>query len=131
MRKSLPGLSFPIGPAPMADGVNFCLFSKHAEQVELLLFKDVEVLKPTHVIPLLPQVNKTYHYWHVLIPGIKAGQLYGYRISGSDDRSKGHVFNPDIVLLDPYAKAVAIPRGKTNSTHEKCGVRPGAVRLAG
>ncbi|HET6539797.1 MAG TPA: glycogen debranching protein GlgX, partial [Chryseolinea sp.] len=54
--------------------------------------------------------NRTYHYWHVFVPSLKSGQLYGYRITGPNDPSRGHRFDPDKILLDPYAKAVVIPR---------------------
>ena len=99
------GESFPIGSTLNQEGVNFSLFSKHAQHVDLLLFNDVEAIAPAHVIPLDPKTNKTYHYWHVMIPGLKAGQLYGYRVSGPKDTSRGHRFDVDQVLIDPYAKA--------------------------
>ncbi|HEV8515745.1 MAG TPA: glycogen debranching protein GlgX [Cyclobacteriaceae bacterium] len=106
----LIGQSFPIGPTLKKNGVNFCLFSKNAVAVDLLLFDDVEDIEPKKIISLDPSVNRTYHYWHVFVPAIKSGQLYGYRVSGPDDPSLGHRFDAEKVLLDPYAKAVAFPK---------------------
>ena len=107
MTGNLPGNSFPIGSTFSRDGVNFSLFSKHAQKVELLFFNAREDWKPSAVIELDPRVNKTYHYWHILVPGIKVGQLYGYRVSGANEPRLGHRFDSGKVLLDPYAKAVA------------------------
>ena len=104
------GQSFPIGSTVDPDGVNFCLFSKNAERVDLLFFDKIEDVTPQIIISLDPKLNHTYHYWHIYIPSIKSGQLYGYRVVGSNDPSKGHRFDPDKILLDPYAKAVAIPK---------------------
>lgn len=107
MTTILPGLSFPIGSTYSKQGVNFSLFSKHAEGVELLFFNSREDQDPATVIRLDPRVNKTYHYWHVLVPDIQPGQLYGYRVFGPFDPIRGHRFNSAKVLIDPYAKAVA------------------------
>jgi glycogen operon protein len=89
------------------DGVNFSLFSDHATAVELLLFDRSNQSVPTHVIRLDPQVNRTYYYWHVLVPGLGDGQIYGYRVHGPHEPHEGHRYNPAKVLLDPYARAVA------------------------
>lgn len=115
------GQSFPIGATVNEMGVNFCLFSKNASGVELLLFDNADAVAASHVISLDPRKNKTYHYWHVFINGLKAGQLYGYRVSGLDDPSHGHRFNAEQVLLDPYAKAIAVPKQKKNKSTIKSG----------
>jgi isoamylase len=107
MIKVLPGVSFPIGPTYRDNGVNFSLFSKHAERVELLFFDSREDVEPSFIVGLDPRINKTYHYWHIFLPDICPGQLYGYRISGPNDPTRGHRFDPTKVLIDPYAKAVA------------------------
>ena len=62
------------------------------------------------VITLDPVKNRTYHYWHVAVPGLKPGQLYGYRAMGPFEPQRGLRFDPDKVLLDPYARAVAVPQ---------------------
>lgn len=113
------GESFPIGSTVREDGVNFCLFSKNAQRVDLLLFDHKEDMTPAQVIPLDPRKNKTYHYWHVMIHGMKAGQLYGYRVAGPYDSSRGHRFDPDKILLDPYAKAVAMPKPRKSKSKAK------------
>jgi glycogen operon protein len=57
-----------------------------------------------------PAVNRTYHYWHVFVPGVGPGQLYGYRVTGPWDPARGMRFDPTKVLLDPYGRAVAVPK---------------------
>ncbi|MEA5535450.1 glycogen debranching protein GlgX [Crocosphaera sp. XPORK-15E] len=107
--KSLPGESYPLGATFEKDGkngVNFCLFSKHATFIELLLFDEPNAPEPSQIIPLDPEINRTHYYWHVFIPGLTAGQVYAYRIHGPHDPSNGYRFNPNKVLLDPYGKAI-------------------------
>ena len=98
------GNSFPIGSSLNEHGVNFCLFSRNCDSVDLLLFDNIEDIAPSRIINLDPLRNRTYHYWHVFVPGIKKGQLYGYRINGPDEKHNGHRFDPGKVLLDPYSK---------------------------
>ncbi|MBX2872810.1 MAG: glycogen debranching protein GlgX [Saprospiraceae bacterium] len=100
------GESFPLGATVTEKGVNFCLFSKNADQVELLLFDEKDQLQPTHQIKLDPELNKTFYYWHCFIPGLKAGQRYAYRVFGPDAPSQGLRFDGEKVLIDPYARAV-------------------------
>lgn len=107
--KTHPGQSFPIGTSFSEDGVNFCIFSKNATDVDLLLFNDANDLLPSQVFKLDKVKNKTYHYWHICVEDLKPGQLYGYRIHGPYQPEKGHRFDPSKVILDPYAKAVTIP----------------------
>ncbi len=102
------GQSNPLGATIYPDGVNFSIFSKNASGMELLLFDDVTDSNP-RVITLDPVKNRTYHYWHVAVPGLKPGQLYGYRAMGPFEPQRGLRFDPDKVLLDPYARAVAVP----------------------
>jgi isoamylase len=104
-----PGRSFPLGSTLSPEGVNFSVFSKSAPLVELLLFYGVEDAQPARVIRLDPRRHRTYHYWHVFVPGLKVGQLYGYRVSGPCEPARGLRFDPDKVLLDPYGRAVAVP----------------------
>ncbi len=96
------GVPYPLGATLTQDGVNFALFSEHGHQVELCLFDAAEGGQETRI--LLPEC--TNHIWHGFIPGIKAGQLYGYRVHGPYEPDNGHRFNPNKLLLDPYAKAV-------------------------
>ena len=104
----LPGRSFPIGATVTPDGVNFCVFSKNSSALELLLFDEVDCARPARIIPLDPARNRTFYYWHVLVPGLRAGQLYGYRAYGPFLPREGLRFDPGKVLLDPYGRGVMV-----------------------
>ena len=104
------GQSSPLGAAVSDGGVNFSLYSRDATGVELLLFEREDDARPARVISLDPFLNRTYHYWHVFVPGVQSGQLYGYRAHGPFDPSQGLRFDPTKVLLDPYGRAVAVPK---------------------
>jgi glycogen operon protein len=108
-----PGLSAPLGATVAAGGVNFSLFSRHAAGVSLVFFDRMDAAKPSRVIALDPVVNRTYHYWHTFVPGVRPGQIYGYRVSGPSDRASGLWFDPAKVLLDPYGREVLVPDGYT------------------
>ncbi|MBS1657200.1 MAG: glycogen debranching protein GlgX [Bacteroidetes bacterium] len=105
------GRAHPIGASLIDGGVNFSLFSRNGTSVELLLFNHVNDAEPVQVIQLDRSTNKSYHYWHVFVPGIRAGQLYAYRVHGPFDPANGHRFDSNKILLDPYGKAVAVPDG--------------------
>ena len=115
------GRSFPLGATLYPEGVNFCVFSKGSESVQLLLFDHVDDPKPSRVIELDRWTNRTYHYWHVFVPGITAGQLYAYRVRGPFDPERGLRFDPDKVLLDPYGRCVARPAGYSRDAARKPG----------
>ena len=105
-----PGQSAPLGATVLSGGVNFSLYSRDATGLELLLFDQVEDVKPSKVLPLDPAANRTYHYWHVFVPGVQPGQLYGFRAHGRFDPSQGLRFDPRKLLLDPYGRAVVVPQ---------------------
>ena len=106
----MPGNSSPLGATVYDDGVNFSLYCKRGTAVELLLFDDVDDHCPSRVIRLGPgRKHRSFHYWHVFVPGIQAGQVYAYRVSGTYDPPSGLRFDNSKVLLDPYGRAVAIP----------------------
>ena len=105
------GLSFPLGATIYPEGVNFSIFSKQSEAVELLLFDHVDDPKPSRVIEMDRRTNRTYHYRHVFVPGVREGQHYGYRVHGPFDPDRGLRFDPGKVLLDPYGRSVARPSG--------------------
>jgi isoamylase len=107
------GKSFPLGATLSCGGANFSVFAKHSKAAQLLLFDRVDDPEPSRVIDLDPRINRTYHYWHAFVPGITAGQLYGWRIAGPFDPSKGLRFDPNKVLLDPYGKCIARPPGRS------------------
>ena len=104
------GHSSPLGASVTASGVNFSVFSRSAAAVELLLFDREDNTQPARVVPIDPVTNRTYHYWHVFVPGLKPGQLYGYRVDGPSDPAKGMRFDPTKVLLDPYGRGVVVPK---------------------
>ena len=98
-----PGRPYPLGAHWDEGGVNFALYSENAHRVELLLFDDAAASQPKHSL-FLP--DKTGPVWHGYIPDLQPGQLYGYRVHGVFYPARGHRFNPNKVLLDPYAKAI-------------------------
>ncbi|UCF96954.1 MAG: glycogen debranching protein GlgX [Spirochaetaceae bacterium] len=100
------GEPLPLGATPNDHGVQFAVFSRHATGVELLLFADAQEGTPTEVIRLDPRENRTGDIWHVQVDGIGPGQYYLYRVSGPYEPRRGHRYNPNKLLLDPYTKAV-------------------------
>lgn len=109
------GCFSPIGASIVQGGVNFNLFSRHASFVELLLFDHEEDACPSTTIRLTPAMHRTYHYWHVFVSGVKAGQLYGYRVHGPNDPKRGLRFDSDKLVLDPYGRGVVVPAGYRRS----------------
>ena len=103
------GKAFPLGATLSPGGVNFSVLSRDATRVELLLFQDKDDAAPARTIPLEGRGNRSYHYWHVFVPGIRAGQIYAYRVQGPFEPAKGLRFDPGKVLLDPYGKALVKP----------------------
>ncbi|MDP9770102.1 glycogen debranching protein GlgX [Kosakonia cowanii] len=94
------GSASPLGAEVQSGGVNFSLFSAHAERVELCLF-DAEGNEQRVDLPV-----RTGDIWHGFLPGAKAGQRYGYRVHGPWQPAQGHRFNPAKLLLDPCARRV-------------------------
>ena len=107
---STRGRSAPLGASVGQDGVNFSVYSRDASRIDLLLF-DSEDATPSRIIHLDPSDNRTYHYWHVFVPGLQPGQLYGYRAHGPFDPLRGLRFDATKVLLDPYGRGVVTPVG--------------------
>ncbi|HTV90446.1 MAG TPA: glycogen debranching protein GlgX [Stellaceae bacterium] len=101
--KVWPGQPYPLGATWDGKGVNFALFSAHAEKVELCLFdrsgqhEDARIGLPEY----------TDEVWHCYLPEVRPEQLYGYRVYGPYDPAAGHRFNPNKLLLDPYARALS------------------------
>jgi len=106
MKKPLlaAGRPQPLGPTIRDGGVNFSVYSEHATQVQLLLFPDEAATEPEHVFTLDRGIHHSFHFWHCFVPGLRPGQLYAYRMDGPQDTSRsGGRFNPNKVLIDPYA----------------------------
>jgi glycogen operon protein len=100
MSELWPGAPFPLGATWDGRGTNFSLFSEHAEHVCLCLFDDEGNETSIDVM------SRRAHNWHCYLPGVGPGQRYGYRVHGSYSPNEGLRFNPNKLLIDPYAKAV-------------------------
>jgi glycogen operon protein len=100
-----PGRPYPLGATWDGEGVNFALFSEHAEKVDLCLF-DAAGRRELQRVPLREHTDQV---WHSYLPEARPGQLYGYRVHGPYRPEEGHRFNPHKLLLDPYAKNVTGP----------------------
>ncbi|GAB4271638.1 MAG: glycogen debranching protein GlgX [Pararhodobacter sp.] len=111
-----------IGATFDGDGVNFALFSEHATAVELCLFSP-DGMRETHRLKL---PERTGYVWHGRVPGLCPGQLYGYRVHGPYAPEEGHRFNPNKLLLDPYAKRIT---GHPRWSDALFGYNPGAKTL--
>ncbi len=99
------GAPHPLGATPDEGGVNFSVFSKYAERMELLLFAGELDDEPERVIEIDAATHRTHHYWHVRVPGIGHGQVYAWRVHGPDSKPQ-HRYDGIKVLLDPYGRAV-------------------------
>ena len=98
-----PGSPYPLGATWDGVGVNFALFSEHATRVELCLFDSAAAEFESITIPLPEHTDMV---WHGYLPDVQPGQLYGYRVHGPFAPHRGHRFNPNKLLLDPYARAL-------------------------
>ena len=98
-----PGQPYPLGAAWDGNGTNFALFAENAIAVELCLFVDADADAESLRIPLEEQ---TAHVWHAYLPGVGPGQVYGYRVHGPYQPNLGLRFNPNKLLIDPYARAL-------------------------
>jgi isoamylase len=96
-----PGNPFPQGATLQGDGVNFSIFAEGSDSVDLCLFDDEGTEKR------IPMLQRTTGVWHCHLPRLKAGQIYGYRVTGPYEPQNGLRFNPNKVVLDPYAKGLA------------------------
>ncbi|HVE13849.1 MAG TPA: glycogen debranching protein GlgX [Elusimicrobiota bacterium] len=103
MTRIRPGSPYPLGATWDGKGVNFALCSENATAVELCLFESPEARKESQRIAL---PERTDRVWHGYLPDVLPGQLYGYRVRGPYEPAAGHRFNPNKVLLDPYARAI-------------------------
>jgi glycogen operon protein len=103
LSKQWPGSSYPLGATWDGKGVNFAIFSEHATAVDLCLFDSPEAEKESERVRF---TEYTDHVWHAYLPEVLPGQLYGYRMHGPYEPEQGHRFNPNKLLLDPYAKGI-------------------------
>jgi glycogen operon protein len=108
----------------MNEGVNFALFSENGTGVDLCLFESADA---PHETMRIRMVEHTDQVWHCFLPGLKAGQHYGYRVYGPYEPTQGHRFNPAKLLIDPYAKAIS---GSVEWSDEMFGYRTGPAKDA-
>ena len=102
-----PGSQYPPGATAKTNGVNFSVFSRNAEEVELRLYENADATKPFQIISLDPNINRTFFFWHVFVADLKPGIHYTWRVKGpGETRYTGFRFNTDYELLDPWAKAI-------------------------
>ena len=109
------GYPYPLGATWLGNGVNFAIFSENATSVDLCLFDNIEAPQENIRIPMTEQTDQV---WHVFLPDVRPGQLYGYRVYGPYDPERGMRFNSSKLLIDPYAKAIA---GQVNWADEMFG----------
>jgi isoamylase len=119
--KVWPGQPYPLGATWDGKGVNFALFSAHADKVELCLFDSSGQHEEARIA--LPEY--TDEVWHGYLPEARPGQLYGYRVYGPYEPAFGHRFNPNKLLLDPYARAIS---GRLRWSDALYGYRVGGPR---
>ncbi len=98
-----PGKPYPLGATLDGAGVNFALYSAHADEIEVVLFDSASDSEPSLTFSLL---ERTGPIWHGYLDGLSTGQLYGFRVHGRHDPAAGHRFNSSKVLIDPYARAI-------------------------
>ena len=115
------GNPYPLGATWDGAGVNFAVFSAHAERMELCLF-DAD---GAHEIERVTLTECTDQIWHGYLAQARPGQVYGYRAHGPYEPERGHRFNPHKLLLDPYAREFA---GTFRWTDAHCGYRVGQSR---
>ena len=119
--KVWPGRPYPLGATWDGKGVNFALFSAHAEKVELCLFdRSGSTRRRASSLP-----EYTDEVWHCYLPEARPNQLYGYRVYGPYDPAAGHRFNPNKLLIDPYARAL---QGRLRWSDALFGYRVGSPR---
>jgi isoamylase len=102
--KIYPGKPYPLGASWDGKGVNFALYADNATGIELCLFNNKNDEKETDRIKL---TERTHQIWHCYLPDVGPGQLYGYRAYGPYEPENGHRYNPNKLLIDPYAKAIS------------------------
>ncbi|WP_349514123.1 glycogen debranching protein GlgX [Erythrobacter sp. NFXS35] len=108
-----PGAPYPLGSTFDGLGVNFAVFSAHAERIELCLFDATGKRQlATYDLP-----EWTDEIWHGYLPGARPGQLYGFRAHGPYAPHEGHRFNPSKLLIDPYARKLEGPLRWTDALH--------------
>src|SRR5690606_12619403 len=99
-----PGKPYPLGATWDGEGVNFSVYAEQATAVHLCLFDGATPNAGETVITLTERTHQVYHGY---VAGLAPGQCYGYRMDGPFEPSDGQRYNPNKLLLDPYAKAIS------------------------
>jgi isoamylase len=121
IRAVWPGQPYPRGATWDGEGVNFSFYSEHATRVELCIFDP----SGRHEVQRIEQRERTDLVWHCYLPEARPGLLYGYRVHGPYEPEKGHRFNPNKLLIEPYAKLI---EGRLRWTDAHFGYRVGHPR---
>lgn len=100
------GKSLPLGATEFRKGINFSLFSEHSTAASLVLFRPGSD-EPLVEITLDPHINRTGHIWHVFVRYMDPDICYGWRLNGPYDPVKGHRFDPNVILIDPWARGLS------------------------
>ena len=107
IKNLLPGTPEPLGPTVSQEGINFAVQASRATKIDLLLFDNVTDQRPSQVIPLSPQHNKTGDIWHIFVEGLPNRVMYNYRADGPyQPNVDGTRYSGTKALLDPYAPAI-------------------------
>jgi len=106
----MAGESYPLGATLTRGGTNFSIYSRNASGLELLFFEQEDSDRPAQVFRLDPHADRTYHYWHLFVPGVEPGQIYAYRAEGAFSAAQGLRFDRSKILLDPYSRRVVVPK---------------------
>jgi isoamylase len=109
------GYPYPLGATWLGNGVNFAIFSEIAASVDLCLFESPDARQENIRIPMTEHTDQV---WHIFLPDVRPGQLYGFRVFGPYDAERGLRFNSSKLLIDPYAKAIS---GQINWADEMFG----------
>jgi glycogen operon protein len=112
---------YPLGSSVTPEGTNFSVFSAGATGVEIVFFDHADDAQVARAIAFDPVLQRTAHYWHIFVPDIRPGQLYGYRVDGPHEPSRGFRFDRDKILLDPYARSVSVSRNYSRDAASRPG----------
>jgi isoamylase len=115
------GHRFPPGATVEADGTNFCIFSRHATAVQLLLYEKPDSSTPFQVVDLDPVENRNFFFWHVFMEGMSGLEKisYTWKVDGPENDGTGHRFDPSVELLDPWARAMTDPLWQRKYNRDK------------
>ena len=100
------GQPLPLGSTVTNEGINFAVYSRHATTAYLDLFDSPDATTPTVSFTLDPKRHKTGDIFHIFVGGLKPRQVYGWRMNGPYRPIQGHRFNPNKLLVDPFARAI-------------------------